>query len=258
MTRLVVAAVLVLGVAGRAWAQPGEPPVPPLTDAERAAAFPEVHPHHARDEAVYAMLLFDQLEWQTAGRAGDVSLDTTAWIGTDRHRFWFRGEGDRAAGHVEQAQLQFLYGRAMWRWFNLMAGIRQDVRPGAPRTAGAIGVHGTAPYFLHLEASLFAEPNGRTHVRVETEYELLLTNRLVLQPLIEFEVYSRSDPALGLARGLSTADAGLRLRYEIRRELAPYIGVVWHRAFFGTADRTAAQGRRTRGVALAAGLRFWL
>lgn len=233
------------------------PFIPPLTDADRAAAFPPVHGHHTGDNAVRAMVLFDQLEWQAFGKTNDMSWDTTSWLGTDVDRLWFRAEGDRARGTFEQAQLQLLYGRAMSRWWQMMAGVRQDVRPGAPRTAAALGVEGTAPYFFHVEASLFTELNGRSHVRLETEYDLLLTNRLVLQPLVEVEIYSRADRAQQIGRGLATLDAGLRVRYEVRREFAPYVGLVWHRAYFDTADLHRAAGRRDRGVAVAVGVRVW-
>lgn len=248
--------------------QPGAPPpapapadlppfIPPLTDADRAAAFPPVHGHHTADDAVRAMVLFDQLEWQAFGKTNDMSWDTTSWVGTDVDRLWFRAEGDRARGTFEQAQLQLLYGRAVSRWWQVMAGVRQDVRPGAPRTAAALGVEGTAPYFFHVEASLFTEMNGRSHLRLETEYDLLLTNRLVLQPLVEVEIYSRADRAQQIGRGLATLDAGLRVRYEVRREFAPYVGLVWHRAYFDTADLHRAAGRRDRGVAVAVGVRVW-
>lgn len=239
----------------------GQGALPPFiavpTDADRAAAFPDVHGHASHDNAVNWMVLFDQLEWQRGGRTDDLSWDTTAWIGTDTDRLWFRAEGDRARGRFEQAQLQLLYGRAVSRWWQAVAGLRQDVRPGEPRTALALGVSGLAPYWLHVEASLFAELNGRAHLRLEGAYELLVTNRLVLQPLAEVEIYSRPDRAQQLGRGLATLDAGVRLRYEIRREFAPYVGVVWHRTYFETSDLHRQAGRRDQGVALAAGVRVW-
>lgn len=268
MRRALPTLIVMCALASPAWAQPPTPPpdataqplppfIPPLTDADRAAAFPPVHGHHTGDNAIRAMVLFDQLEWQAFGRANGLSWDTTSWVGTDIHRVWLRAEGDRARGRFEQAQLQLLYGRAISRWWQVMAGARQDVRPGEPRTAAAIGVEGIAPYVFHVDATLFTELNGRTHLRAETEYELLVTNRVVLQPLAEVELYSRADPAQQLGRGLATLDAGVRLRYEVRREFAPYVGLVWHRAFFDTADRHRAAGRRDRGVAVAVGLRVW-
>lgn len=127
-----------------------------------------------------------------------------------------------------------------------------------PRTAVAVGVQGLAPYWFEVEASACVELSGRTHVRVEAEHDVLLTNRLMLQPLVEFEVYGRADPERRIGTGLSNGDLGLRLRYEFRRELAPYVGVVWTRRFFGTADRAEAAGDRTSGARLAVGLRSWM
>ena len=236
---------------------PLPPFIPAPTDADRAAAFPVVHGHDMQDDRVRYQVLFDQLEWQTGASTEDPSWDVTSWVGGDVHRLWFRAEGDRARGRFEQAQFQLLYGRAVSRWWQAVAGVRQDVRPGAPRTALAVGVQGLAPYWVHVEASLFAEPNGRTHLRLEAEHDLLLTNRLVLQPLLEFEIYGRADRAQGLGRGLATTDSGLRLRYEVRRELAPYVGLVWHQRFFDTAGQARAAGRRTGGLALALGARVW-
>lgn len=244
-------------------AAPGtaETPLPPFipvpTDADRAAAFPVVHGHDHGDDRIRYQVLFDQLEWQTGGSTEDPSWDITSWVGRDVDRLWLRAEGDRARGRFEQAQLQLLYGRAVSRWWQVVAGVRQDVRPGAPRTALAVGVQGLAPYWIHVEASLFSELNGRTHLRLEAEHELLLTNRLVLQPLVEFEIYSRADRAQGLGRGLATTDSGLRLRYELRREFAPYVGLVWHQRFFDTAAQARAAGRRVDGLALALGVRVW-
>ena len=118
-------------------------------------------------------------------------------------------------------------------------------------------MQGLAPYWFDVEASAYVEPSGRTHVRVETEYDLLLTNRLVLQPLVEFEIYGRADPERRIDAGLSTGEFGVRLRYEFRREFAPYVGVVWNRKFFGTADYAEAAGQDVAGTRLAVGLRTW-
>lgn len=231
--------------------------IPPLTDADRKAAFPDVDGHPAHDRSVNYFVLFDQLEWQT-GRGSDAfSWDTKGWVGQDRNRLWFRTEGDRSGGRTEQAQTNLLYGRAIARWWDVTAGIRVDTLPDTPRTALALGVQGLAPYWFEVEASAYVEPSGRTHVRFETEYDLLITNRLVLQPLVEFEIYGRADRERLIGTGLSTGEFGLRLRYEFRREFAPYVGVVWSRKFFGTADQARGAGEDVAGTRLAVGLRTW-
>ena len=231
--------------------------IPPLTDADRAAAFPEVMGHSVHDDAVNYFVLFDQLEWQ-AGTGGGVSWDNRGWIGKDRNRLWFRTEGATDSDRVEAAQGHVLYGRAIGRWWDVVAGVRQDLRPGSAQTWAAVGLQGLAPYWFDVQATAYIGGSGRTHVRLETEYELLVTNRLILQPLVEVDVYGKADSSRGTGPGLSSIDAGVRLRYEFRREFAPYLGVVWSREFFGTADHARAAGREVSGARLAMGLRLWL
>lgn len=232
--------------------------IPPVTDADRKAAFPDVKGHAVHDNAVNSFVLFDQLEWQAGGGNAGLSWDNKGWIGRDRDRFWFRTEGESADGRVANAQAHLLYGRAIARWWDLVVGVRQDVRPGPAQTWAAVGIQGLAPYWFEVEATAYVGAAGRTHFRFETEYELLLTNRLVLQPLVEVEIYGKSDPERGIGAGLSSGDTGLRLRYEFRREFAPYLGVVWNRKFFGTADYAVAAGDKAGGARLALGLRLWL
>ncbi len=233
------------------------PFIPPVTEADRKAAFPDVQGHTVHDMSINYFVQLGQLEWQTGGGSDAFSWDSKGWVGQDRNRLWFRTEGDRSGGRTEQAQVNLLYGRAIARWWDVTAGVRLDTLPDTPRTALALGVQGLAPYWFDVEASAYLEPSGRTHVRFETEYDLLITNRLVLRPLVEFEVYGRADRGRLIGTGLSTGELGLRLRYEFRRELAPYIGVVWTRRFFGTADLARAAGRDVAGARLAVGLRTW-
>lgn len=233
--------------------------IPPVTEAERTAAFPDVRGHAVHDRVLNYFVLADQLEWQTgSGEGGGFNWDLRGWVGHDRNRLWFRTEGDRSGGRTEQAQTNLLYGRAIARWWDVVAGARLDTLPATPRVALAFGVQGLAPYRFDLEATAFVEPSGRTHVRLETEYDLLVTNRLVLQPLLEFEVYGTADRERLIAAGLSTGELGLRLRYEFRREFAPYVGVVWSQRFFGSGDLARAQGQPSGTARLAVGLRTWL
>ncbi len=237
---------------------PALPPfIPPVTDADRAAAFPDVHGHSVHDNAVNSFVLFDHLESQSGSGARGLHWDTRGWIGRDLDRLWFRTEGKAHEGRLEEGHAHLLYGRAVARWWDVVAGVRQDVRPGPAQTWVAIGVQGLAPYWFEVEATAYVSPSGRTLFRLETEYELLLTNRLILQPLVGLEVHGRSDPGRGIGAGLSSGEAGLRLRYEFRREFAPYIGVGWDRRFFGTADHARSVGDRTGGARLALGVRVW-
>jgi copper resistance protein B len=238
---------------------PGELPpfIPPVTEEARKAAFPDVEGHAVHDRALRYYVLFDQLEWLAADNADGVSIDSRGWIGRDRDRLWFRAEGDRQGGRVGEAQTHVLYGRQFARYWDFVGGIRQDFRPGAAQTWAAFGVQGLAPYWFDMEATGYVGAAGRTHARFEVEYELLFTNRLVLQPLFEAELVGKSDPERGVGAGVSTTDLGFRLRYEIRREFAPYLGITWSNKWGKTADFAEAAGEGTRGARFVAGLRLW-
>ena len=237
----------------------GLPPfIPTITDEDRRAAFPDVHGHPVHDEDVNFFLLGDQVEWHTGDGHVGINWDTKGWIGRDRDRFWFRSEGRREDGRVGNSQTDLLYARLFARWWEVVGGIRQDLRPGHPETWAAVGVQGLAPYWLEVEATAYIGTSGRTRLRLEFEHELLLTNRLVLQPQIEMEMSGKAEPGRGIGSGLNTIDTGLRLRYQMRREFAPYLGVSWKQRFFGTADLAAATGDKTSGARLALGLRFWM
>lgn len=234
------------------------PFIPRLTDEDRRAAFPDVGDHAMHQPHVYSFVLLDHVEWQAGpdGRDG-FTLDSKGWVGGDRNRLWFRAEADAGGGRMDDAQAHVLMGRQVARWWDVVAGIRQDWRPGPARTWAAIGVQGLAPYWFEVEATAYVGAAGRTHARFEVEYELLVTNRLIVQPLAEVEVFGRADPERGIGSGFSTSDLGLRVRYEIRREVAPYVGVTWARKHGETADAARTAGERTGGARLVAGLRAW-
>ena len=233
------------------------PFIPPVTDEDRKAAFPDVEGHAVHDNGVNYFVLFDELEWQAGTDAHGLSIDSRGWVGRDRNRLWFRAEGDREDGRVGEAQTHVLYGRQFSRWWDVVAGVRQDFRPGAAQTWAAFGVQGLAPYWFEIEATAYVGASGRTHARFEVEYELLLTNRFVLQPLLETEIVGKSDPERGVGAGLSATNAGFRLRYEFRREVAPYVGISWNNKWGKTADFAEAAGEGSSGARFVTGLRLW-
>ena len=276
---LIMAVLLPAGVAGQHQHHPPPPPVqkpvedhsahmqkptgqpkdplPPITDAGRAAAFPQnMEGHTVHDQKWMYHVLFDQLEWQGTN-AGGVKLENITWIGGDINRLWLRFDAESDEGRLESASAHALWGRSFSRWWDVVTGIRQDVRPGDPQTWWAFGIQGLAPYWFEVEATGYVGADFRTQLQLEVEYDLLLTNRLILQPLFETTINGKADPARGQGAGLSSIESGLRLRYEIRREVAPYVGVTWHRSFFGTADYTRVEGEDVGGARLAVGLRTW-
>ncbi len=238
-----------------ATAQTPRTPIPPITDADREAARPPAH-GHAHDAETMTFLLFDRLEgWNEDG--GGQAWEAQGWIGTDQHKLWLRSGGEREAGSTHAADVEVLYGRPLARWWDVVAGVRHDTRPGPSRTAAALGVMGVAPYKFEVEATAYLDGDGRLSAQAEAEYELLLTNRLILQPLIEVEWHARDDRTRGIGAGLSKVEAGLRLRYEITRRFAPYVGLVHERNFGGTADLRRDEGEAIESTKVVAGLRFW-
>ena len=162
------------------------------------------------------------------------------------------------AGRIEQAQTNLLYGRPIARWWDVTAGVRQDTLPDTPRTALAVGVQGLAPYWFEVEASAYVEPRGARTCASRPSTTCCSRTGWSCSRWSSSRSTARADPERGIDTGLSTGELGLRLRYEFRREFAPYIGVVWNRKFFGTADYAEAAGERTSGTRFAVGVRVWL
>jgi copper resistance protein B len=209
------------------------------------------------DRARTGTVLFDQLEWRNTAEGDAGAWDAEGWYGDDYNKVWLRSEGERVGGRTQDARADLLWDHTFARWWSVQAGGRQDFGAGPGRTWAAIGVQGLAPYWFNTEATFYVGQQGRTAARLKTEYEWLFTQRLILQPEGEANLYGKSDPARELGSGLSDLEIGLRLRYEVRREFAPYIGVVWSRQFGGTADRVRQSGGNPSDVQFVAGLRAW-
>jgi copper resistance protein B len=233
-------------------------PIPALTDADRAAAFPDVH-HHAMEHAspINSLVMIDRLEgWQRDGHNGQ-AWEAQAWVGSDLNRLWLRTEGERKAGHTEAAQVELLYGRSVSPWWDVVAGVRQDTRPCEGRSWAALGVQGLAPYKFEIAATAYLAEDGQVSATVEAEYELLLTNRLILQPRVEARLNARDRIAFGEGSGLASVEAGLRLRYEITRRFAPYVGISHGRAFGDSARWQEAAEGSSRETHYLIGVRLW-
>lgn len=212
---------------------------------------------HGEDDPLLVMALIDQLELQNAHRDSSLAWDMQGWIGKDVNKLWIKTDGERVGGDSEDAELQFLYSKAVAPYWDFQVGVRHDFEPSPSRSWAAIGFQGLAPYFFETDATLFIGDSGRTALRLQAEYDLLLTQRLILTPEIEVNLYGQDDPAIGIGSGLSDIEAGLRLRYEIRREFAPYIGVIWQRDFGGTADFVRAVGGNASDTRFVLGMRAW-
>lgn len=212
---------------------------------------------HAEDDPILVKLMLDELERRGSGDDRDDTWDAAAWIGKDLGKVWIKSKGARGSGRTEHGELQLLYSKAVATYWDLQVGAKHDFEPSPSRTWAALGLQGLAPYFFEIDAAIFVGDSGHTALRFEAEYELLLTQRIILTPEIEANFYGKADTDTGRGSGLSEIEAGLRLRYEIRREFAPYVGVTWFREFGGTADWSAGVGRRTSDTQFTLGLRAW-
>lgn len=231
--------------------------IPVPTDADRAAAFAPLHAGHAHGTGIHSKIQFNRLEAWDADPGSGQAWEGRAWFGGDLRRLWLRSEGERIGGSTHGADLEVLYGQATGPWWDLLAGLRHDFSPGPSRTWAAIGVQGLAPYKFEVSATAYVGSGGHTAFNAEVEYELLFTSRLILQPLLEVELHGRDDPQRGIGSGLSTMEAGLRLRYEVTRQFAPYLGLVHERSFGGTADLRRLHDEPVRDTRWVAGLRVW-
>lgn len=204
------------------------------------------------------MLLIDRLEYRAQEGRDGYKWDGQAWYGGDYDRIWVKSEGEGAFGEVpEQAEVQLLYSRAINPWFNLQAGVRHDFQPDPERTHLVLGIQGLAPYWFEVDGQLFLSNKGDVTARLEAEYGQRITQKLILQPAVEFDLAAQDVPELGIGAGLSSAEAGLRLRYEFVPEFAPYVGVEYERKFGDTADFARAAGEDVGGWAFLIGLRGW-
>ncbi len=232
---------------------PPDPPQHPMHDMSNEQM---IELMQMDDTAAFGMVLLDEFEWHEIDNSNAVHWDGQAWYGNDYNKVWLRSEGNRIGGEYE-GLAELFWDRVVARWWEVQAGFRQDFGEGPSRTWAAFGVHGLAPYWFEVEATVYVGEQGRTAARFSGEYDLLLTQRLILQPKIEFDLYGKDDPRNGVGSGLADSEVGLRLRYEFRREFAPYVGVVWTRAYGDTADLARAAGDDDDDLQIVAGLRVW-
>lgn len=209
------------------------------------------------DDPLLTMVVVEQLESRDAEGENPLVWEAEGWIGKDLHKFWIKTEGEYVDVRTEEMELQMLYSRAVAPFWDLQLGWRRDIRPRPERDWLAIGLKGLAPYYFDIDAALFVGDSGRTAARLQAEYEFMLTQKLILIPEIELNVHGKNDPDTGTGSGFSDIEAGLRLRYEMRREFAPYVGVNWTRLYGKTADYAREEGEDVDDIQLVLGVNFW-
>lgn len=215
----------------------------------------------AQEDRIYSLFLIDQLEYGfKRDGANALRFNALGWIGGDYNRLWINTEGIKPdGGSLEDTDVQLLYGRLISPFWDLQAGVRYFYpRSNAPSRGSAVfGIQGLAPYWFEVQAAGFISNRGEVSGRVEVEYDLRLTQRLIAQPRLETNIAIQEVRELGIGRGVNDVELGLRLRYEMRREFAPYIGISWTRKFGDTAEIARSDGKNIDDLAVVAGLRIW-
>ncbi|MEO6102513.1 MAG: copper resistance protein B [Pseudoxanthomonas sp.] len=242
-------------------------PPPPATDAspfpeptaeERAAAFPDLGgmdmSTHMVEDPWVATLRVDQLETSHDDALG---LNLRASLGGSYDKLLLRSEAEKPRDERTDGDAELLWSHPTGPWWGRVVGVRNDFGAGPSRQWLALGVVGLAPYKFEIEATAYLGASGRFAARVEGDYEILLTNRWILQPKLEANLYARNDVANGIGQGLSDAEFGLRLRHEFGPQFAPYVGYTWSHKFGTSADLAEATGESPRDHGWVAGVRFW-
>jgi copper resistance protein B len=238
-------------IAAAAAAQTPAATIPSTPGADLGAMPPVM------DQGIYAHAIFNQLEGRWNGSNTEFRWEGQGWAGTDYDKLWIKSEGTLSDGAVDDGQDQFLYSRAITTYFDLQGGLRSDIDSRATRNWAAFGIQGLAPYFFDLEVTGFVSGEGHLAAKLEASYDVLITQRLILQPQIELNVYSKADPARLVGASFSDIDTGLRLRYELSRKFAPYIGAVYQGKFGQTAIFARQAGESTGDFRFVFGIRAW-
>jgi len=219
-------------------------------------------PEPVEDNPTLGMFLADQFEYRNNEGADTLRWDTQGWYGTGTNKIWVKFEGaDETSSGTGELELQALYSRMIAPFWDLQIGLRHDrvygPGPDLNRSFAVLGVQGLAPYRFEVEPALFVSDDGDVSARLVATYDLLFSQRLILQPRFETNFAASNAPAFGVGSGLNDVQLGVRLRYEFRREFAPYVGVSWKRQYGNTADITRAGGGDIDNLAVVAGVRFW-
>lgn len=208
--------------------------------------------------ANFTLVSIDRLEAQIAEGEDGYLWEANAWYGGDIDKLWIKSEGEgEFGGPLDEAEIQTLWSHALDPWFDLQLGVRYDLRPEPDRAHLVAGIQGLAPYFFEVDAAVFLSDEGDLTGRLEAEYDQRITQRLILQPRIEIGLSAQDIPELGIGAGVTGLEAGMRLRYEIVQQFAPYVGVEWQRQFGDTADFTRAAGGDPDRWVFLAGAKFW-
>lgn len=220
-------------------------------------------PKPVADQMMFGFLLLDRIEYGFGSGADRFRWDIQGWYGGDYNRFWFKSEGEQATGQGKpgEGEFQGLYSRLIAPFWDFQVGVRHDRNwgPGSDlnRTFAVIGLQGLAPYWFEIEPALFISEDGDVSARLTASTDLLLTQRLILQPRFDLNAAVQSAPKFGVEEGFNDVELGLRLRYEVHRQFAPYVGISWLRRLGETADLSRRNGDGSQDFRVVLGVRAW-
>ena len=209
------------------------------------------------DDPIVTKLMLDKFEVGNADGENPLEWEGGFWIGKDINKLYFKTAGERVGGETEGTESQLLLSRAVLPFWDIQGGIGYDTTPDANRTYATIGVQGVAPFYIETDASLSFGKNDQVKLSASFEHEMMLTQRLVLIPELEFDAYAKDDDEMGIGSGLSGVETSLRLGYEIKREFMPYIGIKWGKKFGTTADLARAEGEDVSETMFVVGISTW-
>lgn len=230
----------------------------PRTPGKVTARIPAMEPP-VMDRYIFHHVLLSQFEGRTNGSDSEFRWDGEAWIGTDMNRLWLKSEGFSDNSAISDGEHEAMYDRPIprMRYFDAQVGVRADLDSGPGRVWAAIGIEGLAPYYFEFAPTLYVRDGGNVAGRLTGSFDLLLTQRWIMQPEAELNFYSKDDSARQIGSGLSDLDAGVRLRYEISRKFAPYIGFAYKGKHGNTALYWRQAGETTSDPRFVFGLRLW-
>ncbi len=222
---------------------------------------PEDWPDPINDSHTYSLFLVEKLEYRGQDESDLFNWEIASWVGGDYERLWIKSEGDVGLENGDgEAEVQLLYGKLFSPFWDFQAGVRYDQSFGSDdnqgRAFGVIGVQGLAPYLFEIDAAMFVSQDGDVSARFVTEYQLLLSQRLILQPELETNLAVQTVEEFGVGAGINDIDLGVRLRYEFSRQFAPYVGVNWSRKFGETADLARDEGESVDDLSVVGGMRL--
>lgn len=209
------------------------------------------------DDPIVTKVMIDQLETRITDGDDPLVLEGYAWMGKDLNKLFIKYDVEQVKNETEELELQALYSRAIDPFWDFQIGVRQDQKPTPTRNWLALGFMGVAPYWFEIDSTLYIGESDQIGLRLEAEYEWMITQRWVLSPEAEFNFHSKNDEATGTGSGLSDSQIGLRLRYEVTREFAPYVGINWNKKYGNTATYAKDEGEKVDSSQLVVGVRAW-